>query len=790
VKNKSLLKVQPKLGSVILTLLVVTLLVLGAVSYRAMELSRESDRWVRHTHEVLEHLQALLSAVENIESSNRTFAITGNQLAIEDYQAAVLRSRLEESILRNLTLDNPKQQGRFSTLQRLAEQKNRYAQIVIGLRRTMGMTKAANFIRDEKGQRMMDDYRAVILAMQDEETRLLLVRNADAERRLRQTKTILILGTLLGLLIAAAASKSVQSDSSRRGIAEDALFVEKERAQVTLNCIGDAVICTDISGNVTFLNIVAEKMTGWSWKEAAGRPMAEVFRIVDGVTRKTVRDPMKMAIEQNETVGLTVNCVLISRDGREYAIEDSAAPIHDRSGRVIGAVIVFHDVSAARAMAMQMTHSAQHDVVTGLPNRILLNDRITQSIALARRNNRSIALLFLDLDHFKYINDSLGHDIGDNLLLCVSARLLAGVRCSDTVSRQGGDEFVILLSEMSHPEDAATSAKKLLFSISAACSIGGHDLHIDGSIGISIYPADGADAETLIRNADTAMYHAKQSGRNNFKFFKAEMNLKAVERQSLEGGLRRALERKEFMLHYQPKVKLTTEEITGVEALIRWQRPERGLVPPSQFIPVAEDCGLIHQIGRWVMHEACAQARAWQDAGLPPLPISVNVSAAEFRDKRFVEDVRTILAETGLAANYLELELTEGVLMEDAESTTLVLQELKAMGVHLAVDDFGTGYSSLSYLRQFPIDVLKVDQSFVRRITDDLDDSTIVSAIINMGKSLKYLVVAEGVETEEQRVYLQGQHCEEGQGYLFSRPLPGVEFARLLASRMAARVVH
>jgi diguanylate cyclase (GGDEF)-like protein/PAS domain S-box-containing protein len=788
VKNKPRLTVQPKLGSVILALLVVTLLVLGAVSYRAMALSRESDRWVRHTHEVLEHLQAVLSAVENIESSNRTFAITGNQLSIEDYQASVQRYRLEESILRNLTLDNPKQQSQFPILQRLAEQKIQYAETVIRLGRTMGLAAAAEFIRDEEGQRMMDDYRAVILAMQTEEMHLLMIRNATAKKRLGHTKTVLILGTLLGLLIAAAASKSVQRDSARRGLAEDALFVEKERAQVTLNCIGDAVICTDISGNVTFLNIVAEKMTAWSWKEAHGRPMAEVFRIVDGTTRKAVRDPMQMAIAQNETVGLTVNCVLIRRDGAEYAIEDSAAPIHDRAGHVTGAVIVFHDVSAARAMSMQMTHSAQHDVVTGLPNRMLLNDRITQSIALARRNNRSIALLFLDLDHFKYINDSLGHDIGDDLLLCVSTRLLAGVRGSDTVSRQGGDEFVVLLSEISHPEDAVTSARKLLFSISTACSIGGHDLHIDGSIGISIYPTDGADAETLIKNADTAMYHAKQSGRNNFKFFKAEMNLKAVERQSLEGNLRRALERKEFMLHYQPKVKLTTEEIMGVEALIRWQHPDRGLVPPSQFIPVAEDCGLIHQIGRWVMREACTQARAWQDAGLPPLPIAVNVSAVEFRDKKFVEDVRAILAETGLAASYLELELTEGVLMEDAESTTLVLQELKAMGVHLAVDDFGTGYSSLSYLRQFPIDVLKIDQSFVRRITDDLDDSTIVSAIINMGKSLKYLVVAEGVETEEQRLYLQAQHCEEGQGYLFSRPLPAVEFAHLLASRSASTV--
>jgi diguanylate cyclase (GGDEF)-like protein/PAS domain S-box-containing protein len=575
-----------------------------------------------------------------------------------------------------------------------------------------------------------------------------------------------------------------------RTAVEDALYLERERAVVTLNSIGDAVLCTDISGNITYLNLVAETMTGWRRQEATGKRLAEVFRIIDGPTRKTARDPMEMAMEQNRTVGLTVNCVLIRRDGFESAIEDSAAPIHDRGGHVIGAVIVFHDVSAARAMSLQMTHSAQHDLVTNLPNRLLLSDRITQAISLARRQNRSIAVIFLDLDRFKYINDSLGHAIGDQLLQSVSKRLLAGVRGSDTVSRQGGDEFVILLSEITYPEDAGTSAKKILRSLSVPHSIGGQDLHIDGSIGISIYPEDGEDAETLIKNADTAMYHAKENGRNNFQFFKAEMNLKAVERQSLEGGLRRALERKEFLLHYQPKVNLDTGEITGVEALIRWQQPDRGLVPPAQFVPVAEDCGLIVQIGRWVLREACRQARAWQDAGLPPVPIAVNVSAVEFRDKGFVECVREILAETGLEARYLGLELTEGVLMDDAESTAAVLQELKTMGVHLAVDDFGTGYSSLSYLRQFPIDVLKIDQSFVHQISADPDDSSIVSAIINMGKSLKHLVVAEGIETPEQRAYLQTQQCAEGQGYLFSRPLAAAQFAQLLQIGIAETVVH
>jgi diguanylate cyclase (GGDEF)-like protein/PAS domain S-box-containing protein len=575
-----------------------------------------------------------------------------------------------------------------------------------------------------------------------------------------------------------------------RKAVEDALYTEKERAVVTLNSIGDAVLCTDISGNITYLNLVAETMTGWRREEAIGKRLAEVFRIIDGPTRNPARDPMEMAVEQNRTVGLTVNCVLIRRDGFESAIEDSAAPIHDRVGHVTGAVIVFHDVSAARAMSAKMTHSAEHDIVTNLPNRLLLNDRITQSIALARRQNRPIAVIFLDLDHFKYINDSLGHAVGDKLLQSVSKRLLASVRDSDTVSRQGGDEFVILLSEITHPEDAATSAKKILLSLSAPHFIGGQDLDIAGSIGISVYPEDGGDAETLIMNADTAMYHAKENGRNNFQFFKTEMNLKAVHRQSLEGSLRRAIEREEFLLHYQPKVNLDTGEITGVEALIRWQQPQRGLVPPSQFVPIAEDCGLIIQIGRWVLREACWQARAWQNAGLLPLPIAVNVSAVEFRDKGFVHGVRAILLETGLEARYLELELTEGVLMEDRESTASTLQELKMLGVHLAVDDFGTGFSSLSYLRQFPIDVLKIDQSFIHQITGDSEVSSIVSAIIHMGKSLKHLVVAEGIETQEQRAYLQTQRCTEGQGYLFSRPLAAAQFAHLLQMGLTETAVH
>jgi diguanylate cyclase (GGDEF)-like protein/PAS domain S-box-containing protein len=584
-------------------------------------------------------------------------------------------------------------------------------------------------------------------------------------------------------------SRALRNAIERKAV-EDALYVERERAVVTLNSIGDAVLSTDISGKITYLNLVAETMTGWRREEATGKLLAEVFRIIDGTTRKPARDPMEMAVEQNRTVGLTVNCILIRRDGFESPIEDSAAPIHDRAGRVLGAVIVFHDVSAARAMTVQMTHSAQHDLVTNLPNRLLLNDRITQSIALARRKKRPVAVIFLDLDHFKFVNDSLGHATGDKLLQSVSKRLLATVRGSDTVSRQGGDEFVILLSEIAHSEDAATSAAKILLALNAPHSIMGQDLHIDGSIGVSLYPEDGQDAETLIKNADTAMYHAKENGRNNFQFFTPEMNLKAVRRQSLEGSLRHALEREEFLLHYQPKVDLQTGEITGVEALIRWQQTDRGLLFPSQFVAIAEDCGLILPIGRWVLREACRQARAWQDAGLPFKRISINVSAVEFRDKGFVEGVRTILSETGLEARYLDLELTEGVLMKDAESTAAVLRELKLLGVHLAVDDFGTGYSSLSYLQQFPIDVLKIDKSFVHQISGELSDSAIVSAIIEMGKSLKHRVIAEGIETGEQLAFLKARHCAEGQGYLFSRPVAAAQLADLLQTGIPENVVH
>ncbi|MES2354782.1 MAG: EAL domain-containing protein [Pseudomonadota bacterium] len=577
--------------------------------------------------------------------------------------------------------------------------------------------------------------------------------------------------------------RAVRNVIVRREI-ETALFLERERAQITLNSIGDAVISVDMIGNIAFLNQVAEKTTGWTHAEAIGRPLDEIFRIIDEDTHAPAIAPLALAIRENAPVSLQVNGVLIRRDGMESAIEASAAPIHDLEGTIAGGVMIYRDITESRLLKRKMAHLAHHDVLTNLPNRLLLKDRITQAIAMAHRRNRRLAILFLDLDRFKYINDSLGHTVGDELLQQVAERLSAAVRESDTVSRQGGDEFVILLPDVEHVDDAAVRSEGIINRIATPYKIGERDLYITASIGISVYPDNGSDAETLIKYADTAMYCAKSGGRNNYQFFVQDMDDQNVARQSFESSLRQALDKEQFILQYQPKVILKTGEIIGAEALIRWQHPQWGLVPPDSFIPIAEEIGLIVSIGQWVLRHACRQLRTWRDAGGHPICVSVNVSASEFRGQHFLADVRAILAETRIEPHCLELELTESVLMESVESTDVVLRELKSMGVRLAIDDFGTGYSSLSYLSQFPIDVLKIDQSFVREIAVHPGNATIISAVVGMGKGFEHQVIAEGVETQEQAEFLQSRDCAQGQGYYFSRPVNANEFAQLLGTTL------
>ncbi|MBA3696758.1 MAG: EAL domain-containing protein [Methylotenera sp.] len=431
----------------------------------------------------------------------------------------------------------------------------------------------------------------------------------------------------------------------------------------------------------------------------------------------------------------------------------------------------------------RMSHMAHHDFLTDLPNRMLLHERLSQSMAVAQRHGKRVALLFLDLDRFKTINDSLGHAVGDNLLQQVAERLRSSIRATDTVSRQGGDEFVVLISEIDDEQAVSIFADKICKSITDPYLIAEHEVYIGVTIGISLFPDDGEDAETLIRNADVAMYDAKNGGRGRYHFFKKEMNYRVIERQRIEGDLQRALKNDEFELYYQAQVDLHTSDIIGVEALIRWHHPSRGLLDPVAFLSIAEECGAIVPIGRWVLQQACLQLKSWLDIGRNFQSISVNISAMELEKEDFFTYASQVLTSVGLAPHYLELELTETVLMKNTEATMAMLEQLKALGVRVAIDDFGTGYSSLSYLKQFPVDTLKIDQSFVAGIKPDADNNIIVDAVIGLGKNLKHTVVAEGVETRAQLDFLIAHHCAVAQGYFINKPMHAANFDSFFENR-------
>jgi diguanylate cyclase (GGDEF)-like protein/PAS domain S-box-containing protein len=493
----------------------------------------------------------------------------------------------------------------------------------------------------------------------------------------------------------------------------------------------------------------------------------------------------------DERLDETADFRITAADGTLRYVSSAHRAVVDESGTVSRIIGVNVDVTERkhadlelRRSQVNMTHLAEHDFLTGLPNQMVLRDRIEQTIKMAIRKQTKIAVLFLDLDGFKHINDSLGHAVGDQLLQSIARRLEHAVRASDTLTRFGGDEFILLLPDVLHPE-AITAAIRLLDAIAAIHKVGQHELNVSACIGISVYPDDGKDGDELIKNADVAMYQAKAKGGSSYAFFHRDMNIRAVERQYIEQNLRFALKRNELALHYQPKLDLKSRAITGVEALLRWTHPVRGPISPATFIPVAEDSGLILPIGTWVLEQACRQARAWLDAGLPKISVAVNVSGRQFQSESFEEKVMAVLAEFRIDPEYLELEVTESLLMKAPEFTATLLQSLRAKGVRVAIDDFGTGYSSLSYLRRFPIDTLKIDQSFVRQI-DTVDGVSMLKAIIDLGRNLGMRLVAEGVETELEATTLEGMGCEKAQGYYFSRPLTPVQLASLLETRTSA----
>ncbi|GBG01412.1 hypothetical protein AZSI13_07390 [Azospira sp. I13] len=481
-----------------------------------------------------------------------------------------------------------------------------------------------------------------------------------------------------------------------------------------------------------------------------------------------------------------------AKDGRIYPQWVAITAVADEPGVVTNYIAIFSDLTEHKAAQERIQFLAQHDSLTELPNRLLLQDRLAMAVAVAARDGHQVGVLFVDLDRFKTINDSLGHTVGDELIKEATRRLKDAVRESDTVARLGGDEFIVVLHRIRQAEDAGHVADGILAHLAQPFSVAGQELRVTASIGISLFPSDGEDAEGLIKNADTAMFHAKERGRNNYQFFRREMNAKAGERLALENALRGAVARHEFVLFYQPQVEIRSGRVIGAEALIRWQR-EEGFVSPADFIPLAEETGCILEIGDWVLREACRQQQVWDEAwparGLRPVPVAVNLSALQFRQKLFRETLLDILAEHPLPAGRIELELTESIVMEDPEQVETLLDSLKQAGLRLSIDDFGTGYSSLSYLKRFPLDKLKIDASFVRNIVNDSADLAIVHAVVSLGHSLGLRVVAEGVEGPAELQILHGMGCDVAQGYYFSRPVPAAEFEAWLASYAPQRMV-
>ncbi len=475
-------------------------------------------------------------------------------------------------------------------------------------------------------------------------------------------------------------------------------------------------------------------------------------------------------------------------DGKERWVLAQGSALRNEQGEVTGYIGTITDISERKAAESRIEFLAHHDALTALPNRVLARDRVEVAMAFAERSKHKMALLFLDLDNFKTVNDSLGHTMGDALLKAVALRLRSCVRDTDTISRQGGDEFLIVLPEVSDSDAIAAITSKLLESMSRPFNIEGHELGISVSAGIAVFPDDGTDIDALLKKADTAMYHAKEAGRSTYRFFSEQMNVDAVEHLRIQADLRRALEQGEFHLHYQPQIDLATNRTVGAEALIRWNHPELGLIPPARFIPVAEAGGMIVAIGDWVLREACRQAVSWHNAGFPELVVAVNLSAIQFKRSDLQKSVLYALEESGLEPRCLELELTESIMIADTEIVLDTVKRLKALGVKLSLDDFGTGYSSLSYLKRFPLDKLKIDQSFIRDMASDADNAAIVRAIIQLARTLSLRTIAEGVEDESTADHLRIHHCDEAQGYYFARPMPASEFLEYLTGKSGRHV--
>lgn len=620
-----------------------------------------------------------------------------------------------------------------------------------------------------------------LITVRDDDS-MLAARNLLVEKQIRHVGVVDAHDNLMGLLsfseiLAALQYEYVQRLDEALKERDDALLRSRKDLHLARKVIEaslDAILICDPAGIIEFVNPAFTQLTGFTAEEAIGQGP----RILkSGRHGKEFYDAMYARLTKD---GVWQGEIWNKRkSGEIYPEWLTINVIRDETGTITQYASIFTDITERKRTEERIKNLAYFDVLTGLPNRRLFTDRLQVAIANAHRHHGRLAIMFLDLDLFKRINDTLGHGIGDQVLIETARRAGICVREGDTVARLGGDEFVILLPELDHVEDVAKLAERAIAHIKEPFLVEGHELYVTTSVGIAVYPDDGITHETLIKNADTAMYRAKDLGRNSYQLYTPAMNARSFERLAMESSLRHALVRKEFRLAYQVKVDLISGRMSGVEALVRWLHPDMGLVSPAEFIPLAENMGLIGEIGRWVLFEACRQCKEWHDLGLPPVRIAVNVSALQFREGDVPAMVREALKQTGLPPAYLELELTESVLMQRVEEVSQILRDLRAMGIHISIDDFGTGYSSLSYLKRMPIDALKIDRSFVHDITEDGDGAEIVSTIINLAHNLKLRAVAEGVETPEQAEFLKSKGCDEIQGFLISRPVSSEDLISL-----------
>ena len=569
-------------------------------------------------------------------------------------------------------------------------------------------------------------------------------------------------------------------DITKRKNAETALREAERRYHGLFDNAIEGIFRTTVEGNYLDANPALAHIYGFDSPQELMLSLCDIGRqlYVDPQRREEF---MRMVKARGSVTGFESQ--VYRKNGDIIWISENARLVLGEDGRPLGYEGTVEDITERRLYQARIERQANYDTLTGLANRSLLQDRLEQALLTATSFGTRIAVAFVDLDRFKYINDSLGHHVGDELLKEVAARVQSCVRECDTVARLGGDEFVLLINGHSGPESVRSIMESMLAAVSQPWTIEQGEFHVSCSIGVALHPEDGEDARTLLKHADSAMYRAKDSGRNNFQFFTRELNTLMTERLEMESHLRRALERNQFVLCYQPRVDLQDGQIVGAEALLRWRIPNRGTIAPQRFIALAEETGLIVPIGKWVLKTACAQNKAWQDEGLPPIVVSVNVSPRQFRQENIVQTVAEVLEETGLEPRYLELELTESMVMHDAPQLVAMLDELKNLGVQIAVDDFGTGYSSLSYLKRFPVDRLKIDRSFVEHIATDVDDATIVRTIIALGHNLGLKVVAEGVESDEQLGFLRSNRCDEAQGFLMGRPVSSRHLRRMFPTR-------